>query len=87
MNANTATARRWTRAHGGYGRPAKALHNAAFRTVAIMVTLPKVYFEEYGHRYLVTDLRMDRPMAERLETAYFAKRADAVRYAEETFPA
>ncbi len=87
-NADTATApRTWTPARGGYGRSAKALHNAAFRTVAIMVTLPKCYFDEYGKRYMVTDLRAGIAQSDRLESAEFAKRADAVAYAEATFPA
>jgi hypothetical protein len=75
----------WIKTSGGYGRPAKMLMDTSFRQVAVLVTLPKAYAEQYnGLRYMVTD-RRPVAFAERLPTREFVKRADAVRYAEDTY--
>lgn len=48
------------------------------RTVAVVVTLPKGYFEKYGNKYLVNDWASQT--SDRV--AYFKTRKDAVKAAE-----
>lgn len=87
--ATTAPAGIWSRTSGGYGRPARMLRTAAMREVAILVTLPKGYFEEYGARYMVTDRRPGAAYSDPdvTTTWYFATRACAVAQAETLLPA
>ena len=47
------------------------------RTVAVVVTLPKTYFETYGSRYLVND----RASETTSDVTYYVKRAEAVAHA------
>lgn len=48
------------------------------RTVAVVVTLPKRYADETGHKYLVNDWASESTG----DVTYFAKRKDAVQHAE-----
>lgn len=79
-------ARYWSATRDDYGRPNRILRDARMHELAVLVTLPRSYFEKYGHRYLVTD-RRNIAYAERRETRYFAKRGEAIAYAEATYTA
>ena len=61
-----------------------AVPNVPKRATVVMVTLPKVYAAEYGHRYLVNDWSAGfTPGASDAENGitYFVKRAEALAHA------
>ena len=73
----------WTKVYDKYSRPKVQLDRVHIsengtwtqrdRSLAIVLTLPKAYFETYGHRYLVNINN---------ELTHFVKRAEAIRFAE-----
>lgn len=82
-----STVTMWTASKDRYGRPTKSLyatHRGQWGTVAVVVTMPKVWVESHGDdRYMVSDWRAEQNFHNsRPEPRYFRSLARAKAHAE-----
>lgn len=78
----------WTKGRDKYGRTYADLYGPArdgraWTVVASVITMPKVWVEQYGTRYMVTDhVAIGTAAKPQDATTMFVKRAEAIAYAD-----